>query len=74
MAWIDKLVGRSPIGPMQKHMHVAVLCAREVVPLVEAMVAGDDDAIRERRAEIDRLEHEADQLSTRFEVICPGAF
>ena len=62
MAWIDKLVGRSPIGPMQKHMHVAVLCAREVVPLVEAMAAGDVDAIRERRAEIDRLEHEADQI------------
>ena len=54
MAWIDKLVGRSPIGPMQKHMHVAVLCAKEVVPLVEAMAAGDVDAIRERRAEIDR--------------------
>ena len=62
MAWIDKLVGRSPIGPMQKHMHVAVLCAREIVPLVEAMAAGDDDAIRERRAEIDRLEHEADEI------------
>ena len=41
MAWIDKLVGRSPIGSIQKHMSVAVLCVREVVPLVEAMAAGD---------------------------------
>ncbi|MEC8872249.1 MAG: DUF47 family protein, partial [Pseudomonadota bacterium] len=62
MAWIDKLVGKSPIGPMQKHMQVAMLCAREVIPLLEAMAAGDDEAIRQRRAEIDRLEHEADQL------------
>jgi len=39
MAWIDKLVGKSPIGPMQKHMQVAMLCAREVIPLLEAMAA-----------------------------------
>ena len=74
MAWIDKLVGRSPIGPMQKHMHVAVLCAREIVPLVEAMIAGDDDAIRERRAEIDRLESEADQIKNEIRSHMPRRF
>ena len=62
MAWIDKLVSRSPIGPMQEHMHAAVECGRQVVPLVEAMVVGDDDAIAACRAEIDRLEHRADEL------------
>ena len=30
MAWIDRLVGRSPIGPMQEHMAAAVACAREI--------------------------------------------
>ena len=39
MAWIDKLVGKSPIGPIQQHMQVAMLCAREVIPLLEAMAA-----------------------------------
>ena len=58
MAWIDKLVGKSPIKPMQHHMQVAVLCAREVIPLLEAMAAGDNEGIRDRRVEIDRLEHE----------------
>lgn len=62
MAWIDKLVGRSPIGPMQEHMTASVVCAREIIPLVEAMAAGDTEAIRERRAEIDRLEHAADAI------------
>ncbi len=62
MAWIDKLVRRSPIGPMQAHMASAVATAREIVPLIEAMAAGDSAAIRERRAEIDRLEHAADDI------------
>ncbi|MCH2169753.1 TIGR00153 family protein [Myxococcota bacterium] len=71
MAWIDKLVGRSPIGPMQKHMHAAVDCARQVVPLVEAMVAGDDAAISARRAEIDGLEHIADDLKNEIRSTMP---
>ena len=71
MAWIDKLVGRSPIGPMQEHMRVAVACAREVVPLVEAMATGDDAAIRERRAAIDTLEHEADDIKNEIRSHLP---
>ncbi len=74
MAWIDKLVGRSPIGPMQKHMQMAILCAREVIPLLEAMSAADDEAIRNRRTEIDRLEHEADQLKHEIRSHMPRRF
>ena len=62
MPLISSLFGRSPIRPMQQHMKAAVTCAREVLPLVEAMAAGDTAAIGERRAEIDRLEHEADEI------------
>jgi len=62
MAWIDKLVGRSPIGPMQEHMRAAVECAEQITPLVEAMTSGDSDAIRECRARIDELEHRADEI------------
>ncbi len=66
MAWIDKLVGRSPIGPMQEHMAAAVACAREVVPLVEAMGAGDIDGIRACRTRIDELEHKADEIKNEI--------
>jgi predicted phosphate transport protein (TIGR00153 family) len=62
MAWIDKLVARSPIGPMQDHMSVAVECAHHIIPLVEAMVAGDAAAIETQRSEIDALEHQADEI------------
>lgn len=71
MSWIDKLVGRSPIGPMQKHIQASVACARHVVPLVEAMAAGDDEAIRTLRAEIDRLEHEADDIKNEIRSHLP---
>ena len=74
MAWIDKLVGKSQIGPMQKHMQVAILCAREVIPLLEAMAAADDQGIRDCRAEIDRLEHEADQLKHEIRSHMPRRF
>lgn len=62
MSWIDKLVGRSPIGPMQEHMRAAVGCATQVIPLIDAMARGDDQAISLARTEIDRLEHAADEL------------
>ncbi|MCP5040481.1 MAG: TIGR00153 family protein [bacterium] len=66
MAWIDKLVGRSPIGPMQEHMKAAVECAREILPLVDAMAAGDTEAIRSCRSRIDDLEHKADDIKNEI--------
>jgi hypothetical protein len=62
MAWIDKLVSRSPIGPMQEHMQAALACAKRIEPLVEAMASGDHAALQTERAEIDRLEHQADEI------------
>ena len=62
MSLMGSLFGRSPIKPMQQHMHAAVACARAVVPLFEAMVAGRRDALPGLREEIDRLEHEADRI------------
>jgi uncharacterized protein len=66
MAWMDKLVGRSPVRPMQEHMRVVVACAHEIVPLVEAMASGDATSVRERRAAIDDLEHEADSIKNEI--------
>lgn len=71
MSWIDKLVGRSPIGPMQKHMQAALACAQQVIPLVEAMTAGDDAAITACRAEIDQLEHDADDIKNEIRSHMP---
>ncbi len=62
MAMMGNLFGRSPIRPMQKHMRAAVACARMVLPLFDAMTSGDRAALPGLRAEIGRLEHEADHL------------
>ena len=74
MAWIDKLVSKSPIKPMQQHMGVAVLCAREILPLLDAMADGNIEGIRDRRGEIDRLEHEADQIKHEIRAHTPKKF
>jgi predicted phosphate transport protein (TIGR00153 family) len=61
----SKLFGQSPFTALQKHMRVVLECAREVPPLIEALVAGDQlrvvelkDRIFEREAEADRIKHE----------------
>jgi predicted phosphate transport protein (TIGR00153 family) len=60
-----KLFGQSPFTALLEHMRVVVECAREVQPLIEALVAGDQklvielkDRIFEREAEADRIKHE----------------
>ena len=74
MSLISSLFGRSPIRPMQQHMKAAVACAREVLPLVEAMAAGDLAAIVACRAEIFRLEHEADKIKNEIRGHLPRRF
>lgn len=74
MPLISSLFGRSPIRPMQQHMGAAVSCAREVLPLVEAMAAGDLEAIAQRRSEISRLEHEADEIKNEIRSNLPRRF
>jgi predicted phosphate transport protein (TIGR00153 family) len=74
MSLISSLFGRSPIRPMQQHMKAAVACAREVLPLVEAMARGDTAAIAQHRAEIDRLEHDADEIKNEIRGHLPRRF
>ena len=62
MTVIGNLFGKSPVRPVQAHMRAAAECAKAIAPFVEAMAAGDREAMKTLRAEIDRLEHEADSL------------
>lgn len=61
----SRLFGLSPFTALQEHMGVVLECAREVQPLIEALVAGDQtrvmelkDKIFEKEAEADRIKHE----------------
>ena len=61
----SRLFGQSPFTALQRHMRVVLECARDVKPLVDALVAGDQgkvieskDRIFEKEAEADRIKHE----------------
>jgi len=71
MSLIANLFGHSPIRPMQEHMKAAVECARQILPLFEAMVAGDKAAITALHRDIDRLEHEADRIKNAIRSNLP---
>ncbi len=71
MSVIGSLFGRSPIKPMQRHMKSAVECAREVLPFMEAMAAGDMEAMAKHRNEIVRLEHDADTVKHEIRLHLP---
>ena len=45
-----------------------------MLPFIEAMVAGDDEAMTARRDDIDRLEHEADELKNDIRAHMPSRF
>ncbi len=71
MSLIQSLFGRSPIRPMQQHMEAAVACARQIPLLFESMAEGDVPALAPRRAEVDRLEHEADRIKNEIRQHLP---
>lgn len=68
---IAKLFGRSPIKPLQEHMRVAQSCAAEVIPLLDALAAGDGDRMGAHRKKIDALENEADEIKNGIRAHLP---
>jgi len=66
MSLMGNLFGRSPIRPMQQHMRASVACAREILPLFEAMAEGRVEDLPAIRAKIDSLEHEADRIKNEI--------
>ncbi|MDX1650418.1 MAG: TIGR00153 family protein [Myxococcota bacterium] len=71
MSLIQSLFGPSPIRPMQQHMAVVTACAREVLPLFEALAAGDMERVRQVRGEIDRQEGDADRIKNEIRSHLP---
>jgi len=71
MALLGSLFGRSPFRPMQQHMAAVVSCAQQVLPLTEAMLAGDEAAMARHCEEIVRLEHEADTIKNEIRSHLP---
>ena len=71
MSLMGNLFGKSPIRPMQQHMQASLACAREVLPLFEAMAAGNVSDLNSHREKIERLEHEADRIKNEIRSQLP---
>jgi len=65
------LFAKSPIRPLQEHMRTVVECARELVPLFEALASGDGDALRSTERRIDETEGRADRLKNDLRAHLP---
>lgn len=59
---IANLFARSPIKPLQQHIHVVGRCAAEVVTMFENLIAKDEAAFKASVDKIFALEAEADAL------------
>lgn len=65
------LFGRSPIGPMQQHMAKAHECAANLLPFIEASMAGDWSQAEQIQQRMARLEQEADKLKKDVRLNLP---
>ena len=65
------IFGASPVQPLENHVGLVCDCAARLKPLFNAVVAGDWDVAATEHAEIERLEHEADDLKKQIRLHLP---
>ncbi len=60
MSIISKLFGKSPFEPLYQHMLKVKACVDLVRPLIDALLKGEEEQIKEVARKIFRAEHKAD--------------
>lgn len=63
--------GKSPVTPLENHAELVHKCAKQMVPFFKAVTSRDWDAAFEVRAEIERLENEADEIKKDIRMRLP---
>lgn len=58
----SEIFGRSPIKPLEKHIEVALECAKSVIDLFESIFDEKQDDVQKHIDTIFRIESEADQI------------
>jgi hypothetical protein len=71
MRSILNLFGRSPFGPLQKHMTKVTECAARVPLLFDALYAGDEAAVARIAGELSQLENQADEIKNEIRAHLP---
>ena len=67
------LFGRSPIGPMQRHMAKAHECTEQLIPFIDALMAEDWLEAERIQLQISQLEREADHMKKNIRVSLPNS-
>jgi len=68
---LANIFGSSPVKPLEEHIGIAYRCAKQLGGFFAAAVAGDWDKAAQFRAEIESLEHEADDLKKEIRLNLP---
>ena len=68
---ISNLFGKSPIRPLQEHMHLVVACASQLEPFFEAVLVDDWKGARDIFDKIADDENRADELKKQFRLNMP---
>lgn len=68
---ISSLFGRSPVRPLQDHMHAAHQCVTQLIPFFDAVLANDWDRVSQLQKEISQLENKADELKRELRLQLP---
>ena len=72
--YVQRIFGRSPFGPVQKHIDLCYESAALVAPLLKAVHTGDWQEVERLHEEIFRGENEADDLKTEIRAQLPRGF
>jgi predicted phosphate transport protein (TIGR00153 family) len=68
---LANIFGSSPVRPLEKHIEIAFRCAKQLPAFFAAAVDGDWEKAVSVRGEIERLEHEADDLKKKIRLGLP---
>jgi len=68
---LANIFGSSPVQPLERHIEISFRCAKKLRPLLEAVIANDWDKALEVRADIEALEHEADDVKKEIRLNMP---
>ncbi|WP_426415739.1 TIGR00153 family protein [Aestuariirhabdus sp. LZHN29] len=67
----SRMFGRSPIGPIQEHISKAHECAEQLIPFIDAAMAGDWKEAKRQQQLISAYEEEADRLKKNVRLSLP---
>ena len=68
---LANIFGSSPVRPLEKHIGISFSCAKQLHGFFAAAIKGDWEKAAVVRAEIEKLEHQADDLKKKIRLGLP---